>query len=171
MDFTLRDGRVEDAACPVDFEGEGQSQQAGRSSDFERSLNNCPPDLTNDPNKARVATQNYRPRPICVAGKTILFTKERMIKTLERHHPAFFNLPDADRTSFFPGNPSVQDIFLIAQQVLNQNTSQIRELSFGGRWPDLRGFVGGVEYLVGVTDGELLTVFQVEQPGICTIRK
>jgi len=169
IDFTLRDGRVEEA-CPVDFRGEGSSQQLERSTDFERSLNQCPPDLTNDANKAVVATQNYRQRPICVAGKTILFTRRVMIKTLERHHPAFYNRARPTvTTTFFPGNPSVEDIFEIAQQVLNQNTSIIRDLPPSGRWDPLYGVVNGIEYEVGVTNLGLVTVYPSEQPGICAI--
>ena len=91
-----------------------------------------------------------------------------MIKTLERHHSEFYRRPGAV-TSFFPHNPSVEDIFQIAQQVLNQNTSEIRELLPTGSWPALRAFIDGVEYRVGVTNGRVVTVFPEDQPGICTI--
>jgi hypothetical protein len=122
VELTLRDGSAEENSCPTD--PERQNRHVEYISSVERSVDKCPPDSTNDPNKARIATRNYRPRPICVAGKSILFTRERMIKTLERHHREFYNWTRST-TSFFPGNPSIDEIFLIAQQVLNQNIAII----------------------------------------------
>jgi len=92
-----------------------------------------------------------------------------MIKTLERHHREFYNWTRST-TSFFPGNPSIDEIFLIAQQVLNQNIAIIQGLPPSGRWNELRGSVDGIEYIVGVTNGLITTVYPPEQPGICTIQ-
>ncbi|NJK64966.1 MAG: hypothetical protein HC921_21685 [Synechococcaceae cyanobacterium SM2_3_1] len=109
VDFTLRDGRVEDAACPVDFQEQSRSVQ--RVSDIDRTVDYpCPPPLNEDPNKAIVATQNFQDRTLCIGDKTILFEKEVMIKTLERHHSEFYSR-QGGITSFFPHNPSVEDIF------------------------------------------------------------
>jgi hypothetical protein len=179
IDFTLRDGRVEEGSCPVDTERASQERRFLSSSiPLERALSKCPPDKTNDPNKARNALAGFQRRDYCEAGKFFSLTKERMRHILERHFLEYFNTNITKSQSYFPAETSIETVVnVIIPEVLRQNYEFIRnatpaQLNRGPTGNGLEGTVGGLMYRVyiGVGGSKIGSAFPVAgQAGICSI--
>ncbi|GAB4217568.1 MAG: hypothetical protein OHK0012_22370 [Synechococcales cyanobacterium] len=167
VELTLRDGSVEENSCLID--SEEQNRHVERVNYLERSLDNCPPNLTKDPNRAQIATRDYRARKFCKGGRIFSLQRPRLIYTLERHHPEFHNPQQLNtRTSFFRSSTSIPDILNIIDQVFDQNLENIRSLKDNESW-EYKGNIIGVNYKVHGYGERIMSAFpENDQLGICT---
>lgn len=94
-------------------------------------------------------------------NQQFLLDKKGMEHILTRHHPDYWDGSVKDTQSFFDRGMSVDDVQGAIRGVMQQNRDALIQNGTAGRY-QVRGNVGGTDYVLGVNNGRVAQFYPVE---------